>query len=220
MATWNPWVVDSGWYWQLFNRDAPDSANLVGIFAGPASQLIGAHMSGVGIYTAPADKGEQPRFGISLVSHRRGPDARVFLRSRWGWGLFVGTKGADLKPATEIQPIAQQMNLHGGINLEKIHRYTLDFPDPPQGYGAMYMPKPAVEALIAKLRAEKDFFTWAYNAETMGRPLIDFWADTTGKQAEKVTGEIESLARTFLDHFVNGDGIYAMPTHYCTAASR
>ena len=70
MATWNPWVVDSGWYWQLFNRDAPDSANLVGIFAGPASRLIGVHMSGVGISTAPADKGEQPRFGISLVSHQ------------------------------------------------------------------------------------------------------------------------------------------------------
>ena len=43
--------------------------------------------------------------------------------------------------------------------------------------------------------------------EPMGRPLIDLWADTTGKQAEKVTGEIESLARTFLDMFVNGDGI-------------
>jgi hypothetical protein len=84
----------------------------------------------------------------------------------------------------------------------------------------MYMPKPAVEALIAKLRADTKgihgggFHSWLYNAEPMGRGLIDFWADTTGKQAAKLTGDVESLARTFLDQFVNGDGIYAVPTHY------
>jgi len=163
---------------------------------------------------------EARRAGFSVVIRQRSPDARVFKQPRFQWGLFTGTKGSDLKPATEIQPIARQMNLHGGINLDKVQRYTLDFPDPPQGYGAMYMPKAAVEALIAKLRADKSgihgggFLSWAYNAEPMGRPLIDFWIDATGKQAERVTVEIESLARTFLDHFVNGDGIYAGPTHY------
>jgi hypothetical protein len=163
---------------------------------------------------------EARRAGFSVAIGRYPPDARFFKQPRFQWGLFTGTKGSDLKPATEIQPIARQMNLHGGINLEKIQRYTLDFPDPPQGYGAMYMPKPAVEALIAKLRADTKgihgggFHSWLYNAEPMGRGLIDFWADTTGKQAAKLTGEVESLARTFLDHFVTGDGIYAVPTHY------
>jgi len=163
---------------------------------------------------------EARRAGFRVTIGQRSPDARFFKQPRFQWGLFTGTKGSDLKPATEIQPIARQLNLHGGITLDKMQRYTLDFPDPPQGYGAMYMPKPAVEALIAKLRADKSgihgggFLSWAYNAEPMGRPLIDFWIDTTGKQAEKVTGEMESLARTFLNHFVNGDGIYAVPTHY------
>ena len=163
---------------------------------------------------------ESRRAGFSVAIGQRSPDARFFKQPRFQWGLFTGTKGSDLEPATEIQPIARQLNLHGGISLDKVQRYTLDFTDPPQGYGAMYMPKPAVEALIAKLRADKTgihgggFLSWAYNAEPMGRPLIDLWADTTGKQAEKVTGEIESLARTFLDTFVNGDGIYAMHTHY------
>ncbi len=163
---------------------------------------------------------EARRAGFSVAIGQRSPDARFFKQPRFQWGLFTGTKGSDLKPAHEYQPINVQMNLHGGINLDKVQRYTLDFPDPPQGYGAMYMPKPAVEVLIAKLRADKSgqygggFHSWLYNAEPMGRPLIDLWADTTGKQAEKVTGEIESLARTFLDMFVNGDGIYSMPTHY------
>ena len=163
---------------------------------------------------------EARRAGFSVAIGQRSPDARFFKQPRFQWGLFTGTKGSDLKPAEEVQPIARQVNLHGGINLDKIQRYTLDFPDPPQGYGAMYMPKPAVESLIAKLRADKSgihgggFLSWLYNAEPMGRPLIDLWADTTGKQAERVTDEIESLARTFLDTFVNGDGIYALPTHY------
>ena len=163
---------------------------------------------------------EARRAGFSVVIGQRSPDARFFKQPRFQWGLFVGAKGTDLKPATEIQPIAQQMNLHGGINLDKIQRCTLDFPDPPQGYGAMYMPKQAVDSLIAKLRADTKgvhgggFHSWLYNAEPMGRELIDLWADTTGKQADVITGKIESLARTFLDHFVNGDGIYAMPTHY------
>lgn len=163
---------------------------------------------------------EARRAGFRVVIGQRSPDARFFKQPRFQWGLFVGAKGTDLKPATEIQPIAQQMNLHGGINLDKIQRCTLDFPDPPQGYGAMYMPKQAVDSLIAKLRADTKgvhgggFHSWLYNAEPMGRELIDLWADTTGKQADVITGKIESLARTFLDHFVNGDGIYAMPTHY------
>ena len=148
------------------------------------------------------------------------PTARFFKQPRFQWGLFTGTKGSDLKPATEIQPIARQMNLHGGINLDKIQRYTLDFPDPPQGYGAMYMPKAALTKLIEKLCADTSgvhgggFHSWLYNAEPMGRQLIDLWADTTGRQAAKLSGEITGSGRTMLDMFVNGDGIYAGPTHY------
>ena len=131
---------------------------------------------------------EARRAGFTVAIGQRSPSLQFWKQPRFQWGLFTGTKGSDLKPATEIQPIARQLNLHGGINLEKIQRYTLDFPDPPQGYGAMYMPKPAVSNLIAKLRADTSgvygggFHSWAYNAEPMGRPLIDFWADTTGKQ--------------------------------------
>jgi hypothetical protein len=160
---------------------------------------------------------EVRRAGFSVVAQ---PSTPASPRTRFQWGLFVGTKGADLKPAVEIQPIARQLNLHGGINLDKIQRYTLDFPDPAQGYGAMYMPKPAVTSLIAKLRADKSgihgggFHSWLYNAEPMGRQLIDLWADTTGEKAARLTSEIIASGRTLLDQFVNGDGIYAMPTHY------
>ncbi len=220
MAIWDPWVYDSGWYWQAFDAGADEDSNLIGIFAGPASRAIGAAFSGVGFWTTPAGDDEPRGFGITMQSYRRSADARTFPRSRFCWGLFVGTRGGDLKPPTEIQPIARQMNLHAGINLDKIHRYVPDFPDPPQGYGAMYMPREAVESLIARLRADtagrhgSGYHGWLYNAEPTARPLIDFWADTTGEQATELVGEICASASSLLDHFINGDGIYATPVHY------
>ena len=53
MAVWDPWVFDSGWYWQLCNEKAGDSSNLLGIFAGPGSRALGAANSGVNVFTAP-----------------------------------------------------------------------------------------------------------------------------------------------------------------------
>ena len=114
MAVWDPWVYDSGWYWQLYNSRAAPEANLIGIFAGPASRAIGAAHNGAGIFTAPG-----PVAGIAFETHRRGPDARVFPRVRIAWGIFAGTKGADLGDPYKVQNIARQMNLHGGINSEQ-----------------------------------------------------------------------------------------------------
>ena len=38
MAVWDPWVFDSGWYWQVFDGDAGAGANMAGIFAGRPSR--------------------------------------------------------------------------------------------------------------------------------------------------------------------------------------
>jgi hypothetical protein len=53
-ARWNPFVVNSGWHWQLYDSAAPGTANTFGIFDGRSSQLLGAEASGVGVFTAPA----------------------------------------------------------------------------------------------------------------------------------------------------------------------
>ena len=42
---------------------------------------------------------------------------RVFARNRYSWGLFSGTKD-DLREPTAVQPVAQQMNLHAGVQPE------------------------------------------------------------------------------------------------------
>ena len=54
VARWDPWVYNTGWYWQMFDDQAGPEGNLVGAFAGRASRQVGSGMSGVEGYTAPA----------------------------------------------------------------------------------------------------------------------------------------------------------------------
>lgn len=210
MALWDPWVFDSGWYWQLFNHEAPETAPLVGIFAGRASRLIGAHMSGPGIFTM-ADPNRAA--GIAVSSYRRGADGRVSPRSRFQWGLFVSTK-ADLLDPTAVQPINRQMNLHGGFNLDKISRWTLDFPDPPGGYGGAFMPAAAVADVKRRVREDDEFYHWLSNADPGTRPLFEAWRDDTGAKRDAAVAIVRTEAHKLLDALVNDEGIYQYRYHY------
>ncbi len=217
LSVWDRWAGNTGWYWQLLDAQAPAQANLVGFFAGRAGQAVGAANSGVCLFTQPAaadQPGARPKAGLSVSSYRRSASGQLFLQSRFQWGLFVGTKGHDLKPPAEVQPINQQMNLHGGFNLNKIHRYTLDFPDPPGGYGGLYMDRKAVAALLQKLRADKGgpngkgFHGYLYNVDPPSRPLIDMWADPGGAKLQTAVAAVNQTAHEMLTAFVHGLGIY------------
>src|SRR4029077_17182674 len=67
LAVWDPWISNGGWYWQLFNSAAPDTSNLVSIFAGPVSRALSPGMSGACIFTLPSDPraAGRPVSGIS-----------------------------------------------------------------------------------------------------------------------------------------------------------
>jgi hypothetical protein len=224
MAVWDPWVYDSGWYWQLYDAHAAADANLIGIFAGRASRAIGAANSGVSVFTAPQGvshpTGEERVVGFHIACHRRSPDARYFPRVRFAWGLFIGVKGGDLKDPTQVQPIARQMNLHAGINLNKILRYDVTFPDPTRGYGALYMDGSIVQRMIAQLRQDKagphgaGYYGYVYHAEPSIRELVDMWADASGEKTTQVARQIATAARDLLQALVNGDGIYDFRFHY------
>ena len=219
MTRWDPWASDTGWYWQLYRKDAGAGSNLVGIFAGRPSRLIGAAASGAGVTTRAAPAAGPAAVGITVAANHRSADARRFAAMRFGWGLFVGTK-ADLADPREVQPIARQMNLHGGINLNRIRRYPTDFPDPPGGYGGLYMDRKARQAMLAELREDKagphgrGYHGQLYAAEPTSRPLIDMWADTSGDKLREAVDRVHGTARGLLDALVNGDGIYDFHYHY------
>jgi hypothetical protein len=220
IAAWDPWAVDTGWYWQMYNARAGNDGALLGIFAGRASRALDTGFTGVSLLTMPARaKGTPPIAGLTVASYRRGADNQVYPHSRFSWGLFVSTK-KDLRAPSEIQPINRQMNLHAGFNLNKIHRYSIDFPDPPGGYGGLYMDRQAVEALKAKLRADKSgphgggFHQYLYDAEPSARPLIDLWADSRPDKLRLAIADIRKTAADMLKALVESDGIYSFPWHY------
>ena len=181
---------------------------------------LDAGFSGVSLLTMPAPKkGALPVAGLTVASYRRGPDNQVYPRSRFQWGLFAATK-KELKDAKEVQPVNLQMNLHGGFNLNKLHRYSIDFEDPPGGYGGLYMERKQVEALKQKLRADKSgphgggFHQYLHNAEPTSRPLIDMWADEKKDNLRLAIAEIRKTATDMPKAFVEGDGINSFPWNY------
>ena len=214
MAIWDPWVSDSGWYWQLYNSKAGDDSDLLGIFAGRASAAIGAGNSGPGIFTAPAKPDAAPAAGIAFESNRGSPDSRVFPRIRISWGIFIGTKGGDLGDPYKTQNIARQMNLHGGINLNKVQRYETSYADPPEGYRLLYMDRSAVDKVIKRVRTDESYYRFLYNAESGSRPLLDMWRDASSLKLKALVDNTAKTAHDLLDALVNGGGIYDFHFHY------
>src|SRR5262249_56534916 len=148
LTRWDPWSFDTGWYWQFYKKDAPQSANLLAIFQGRASRILGAHFSGVKVQSSVPGE-------LRLVSQSssRGQAGRVFSRNRFSWGLFSGTKN-DLRDPMAVQTVTQQMNLHAGFSLNKIHRYILDLPAKSDEANGLYLDREVLVGMIEKIRAD------------------------------------------------------------------
>jgi len=215
MAVWDPWVFDSGWYWQAYDTKGAAGSNVVGIFAGRASRGLWTSNSGPGFTTRSANSGG-PAVGVDVQMNVDDNYPHV----RFQWGLFTGSKGKDLAPPDQVQPIARQMNLHAGINLNKVHRLVVDFADPPNGYGSMYMPRAAVEKMIEKLRKDPEsqrgqgYHRYLTQADPAAHDLIEMWGDASGEKVKAVVNGIEEEARSLLHTMVNDDGIYNFHWQY------
>lgn len=129
--------------------------------------------------------------------------------ARFEWGLFAGTQGKDLKPPTEVQPINVQHNVRGGINLNKLHRLVFDYPEPPQGHGALFMPAGATAKLREELRNNpKGPAQWILNAEPQFKEVMEMWQDNTGVKAAALAKKVQEETRERLDKYVNKAGVH------------
>lgn len=213
MVVWSMWWSCSGPYWQIYNKDAPDSANLIGIFTGQASRGTGTSVFGTGLFTEPAKDGGEPQAGFGVVANHWNPNNQFFPHIRYQWRLFVSTK-RDLLPYDQVQPIAKQMNIYGGINLNKVHRWTAEFPDPVGGYDALYVKPEVMQRLRQRIQTDDAFYQRLYNEFPMSRHLYELLRDQTGAKARQYTATVSDLARKILDALVNKDGIYDFTYHY------
>ena len=215
LPIWDPWVFDSGWYWQAYARDGGPDTPLLGLFAGRASLARDVGASGAEVQTHPGSR----TAALVVSAGHRSADSRLFRSPRFQWGLFLGTK-RDLAPPDRVQPIARQMNLHAGVNLGKVRTASPDFPDPPQGYGSPFLPRKVVDRMIGKARADTGgiqgpgYVGYLAYADPASRDLVEFWADASGARAKSLTAEVRDQARALLDALVNDDGIYSFHFHY------
>ncbi|MCL1856721.1 MAG: hypothetical protein FWF84_03650 [Kiritimatiellaeota bacterium] len=223
LVVWDPWAYDSGWYWLAYNSDQwsvvsgqQDGGNLVGIFAGRASRAIGAAISGAGIFTLPEDPRTPGKkcFGIAVQTARNSPDARFFTHTRFQWGLYSAALSA-LRPPEEVQDINVQMNIHGGVNLDKASRWVLDFPDPPDGYGTTYMGRKGIDVLRQRTKDEDPaYYRWLYNNDTYSRILYDAWREEGREKYDECVEQTLQAGHNMMENLVNQGGIYNMSVHY------
>jgi len=211
MRLWDPWASNTGYYWHMYDGAGKPDSNLMGIFAGAPSRLIGAGGSGPGIYNRPG-----PDAGITIDTNLRGGDNSLFLKTskrtvRFAWGIFAGTRADAPDKLTDIPGIKKQWVLHGnGINLRKLIRWQLDYPDPNPPFGAMYMPRPAIEAMIQKLRTDEAYFQSCRNSDPYNRDLFDMWRDTTGAKAHAMAEQLHKDMSGLVDDWANGHGYMSM----------
>ena len=223
LSKWDPWAVDTGWYWQLYDSRTNGSANLFGIFAGPAARLINTGLSGVSFDTDLV--AGQPQVGLQVSFQRLAPTQQYTTHIRFGWGIFLGKKSVDVKPPEEVQAINRQMNLHSGMNLNTIGQLPATYPDPQAGYGTLYAPVTAWQGVAEALRAEKlkggrTFYGQQYGANPYLGTLLEYWADPTPESAKKAADAVNNFAKDYLNTLINGEGIYEKATHYFMGAAR
>jgi hypothetical protein len=211
MRLWDFWGINTGYYWHMYDAVGHPDSNLMGIFAGAPSRLIGAGGSGPGIYNRPG-----PDAGITIETNLRGGDNSLFLDTskrtiRFAWGIFAGTRADAPDKLTDIPGIKRQWVLHGnGINLRKLIRWQLDYPDPDPPFGAMYMPRPAIEAMIQRLRTDEAYYQSCCNSDPYNRDLFDMWRDATGAKARAMAEQLHQDMSGLVDDWANGHGYMSM----------
>lgn len=207
MRLWDPWASNTGWYWHMYDAGGKPGSNLAGIFAGAPSRLIAAGGSGPGIYNRPG-----PDAGVTVETNLRGGITGLYLDTakrtvRFAWGIYVGTRADAPDKLTDIPGIKKQWVLHGnGINLRKLIRWQLDYPDPNPPFGAMYMPRPAIEAMIQRLRTDENYYQACCNSDPYYRDLFDMWRDTTGAKAHAMAEQLHKDMSGLVDDWANGHG--------------
>lgn len=214
VALWNPWIVNSGWYWMLYDKNASGSANLFGAFAGKASRLLGGQ-SGIVIYHQDGQHA-----GVKLTIARRGPDAYFAPRIRFHWGIYLGRK-SDLRPGTAVQRINQQQNLHGGFNLNKQLKTELAYGDAPGGSEGIWLPRAKLRTLFDQLRQSGiggTYHNYVRGKDPVHAALWDALADASRVPAR--ADQILDETRKMTEAYINGFGIQDFLYLYWNAGSK
>ena len=222
VGSWDMFTYDSGWATMLYNKDAAADGNVFGWYLGKASRAVGTGATGIGVVTAPGGTA-----GVQMTINPGSPSAKPSFFERFNWGIFVGTKGQDLTNFTnclsydnlpgwcqENETIYKQMNLHGGINLNKIYRYQLDYNDPVAGLKPLWLEPEVYQNLVSRVRSNNTFYSYLYQKAPEGRPVYDLWRNPAGRALTNMYNDVLSTANGVLEQLVNGTGVFGSRYQY------
>jgi hypothetical protein len=217
---WYTWATDNGYYWHAHNSAGSPSSNVWGIFQGPTTKIKTGHGSASGLRPYTDASGNH---GFR-VSHR----ADYLLEKKYSYGIFLGSKGADIPPFEPaiLEPdipimapianpgVAKAMNLHSGTaQLAKMMSWGLDFNDPAGGYDGLYLSRADMEAIINDPGDHLDNDS-GYQA------LWNAFANTSNAQASAMADDIILVARDAVDNYVNRSSIFNLSWIYWQAQLR
>jgi hypothetical protein len=214
LSLWYPWAEDGGWYDMLYNSAGGSQGNVLGVFSGRASRALGAARSGVGFFTTAGTEATR-HAGVTVHVEPQTISSAGLPFARFAWGLFVGRKDSALTPDGVIPPINQQMNLHGGFNLNKLHRYQLDFPDPAGGWGGLFLPGSKLAALRIRVQTDQAYQTYV---RAYAPTYVNLFTAGDGTAVQSLVNDTAADARAALNSYVNGSGIYTFQWQYWIGA--
>ena len=156
----------------------------------------------------PGPSGNRAGFRMTL-------DGTGREKARFQWGLFCAPQSSGLADPEQHQPINLQHNLHGGINLNKLHRLPFDFPAPEEGFGSPFLAQKQIDRLKQSVRENPGGAALGLmNAEPEFKTVMEMWADPTGTKASAIAKRIGEETTTRLNKYVNGNGIHDMEGYW------
>ena len=206
---WNPWEQDGGRIEVMYQAAGGPQSPVVALYAGAASRLIAGRFAVIGFYSGP-----KPDAGISLYTEHSGADNShaysdsIYHTIRFPFGIFVGTRKADLSDDVTIPHTAhKQYARHGGgLNLDKLLHWKLDYPDPKVPYGGMYMSKIAVARLIQRCRSDVSYFNRICAEDGFSRDVWEMWRDSSGGKAREMAKAIHAEVGQYVEEWANQRG--------------
>jgi hypothetical protein len=209
--------VNTGRYWQFYNSRAAETANLLGIFQGRASRLLGGNFGGIQL-VVKQEQGKQFAAELAMTLTRKAPDLTWMPRRRFQWGLFVSSK-KDLLSPEKIQPIGIELNRVSGL-AEKIDGYASKNATPHPSFfdGAIYLPASQIQELIRKVKSDQETYKKIAALDPYFKPVLDAWRSPL--DAKELIKALILYGEKLKENFKTGDGSFSFDVRYWKGAMR
>lgn len=212
--------VNNGRYWMVYNKSAPKSANLFGLFQGNPAKLYGGRGMAVNLFSSsdgPESKG-QKAVELALGMERRGADDSWYKKKRFEWGVFISTRNDLLEPE-KTQPIAIEMNMKSGLGAV-IDDYASRPANLVQNFyeGAIFSSAGKLQQLIQKVKTDDEFYRQLVNADSYYKPVFDAWRSE--KDARILLEDLLRFSRELKENYKTGEGIYRDDVRYWKGANQ